>query len=72
MSGRRILITGVGSAMGCSLASALERDPEVEHVTGIDTRTPPGALVFELSERVRETIQAKLYDNLAKRGPAFV
>jgi 1-acyl-sn-glycerol-3-phosphate acyltransferase len=29
-------------------------------------------LVFELSERVRETIQAKLYENLVKRGPAFV
>jgi 1-acyl-sn-glycerol-3-phosphate acyltransferase len=29
-------------------------------------------LVFELSERVRETIQEKLYDNLVKRGPAFV
>jgi len=30
------------------------------------------ALVFELSERVRETIQQKLYDNLVKRGSAFV
>jgi 1-acyl-sn-glycerol-3-phosphate acyltransferase len=29
-------------------------------------------LVFELSERVRETIQQKLYENLVKRGPAFV
>jgi 1-acyl-sn-glycerol-3-phosphate acyltransferase len=29
-------------------------------------------LVFELSERVRETIQEKLYENLVKRGPAFV
>ena len=29
-------------------------------------------LVFELSERVRETIQQTLYDNLVKRGPAFV
>jgi UDP-glucose 4-epimerase len=44
VSGRRILITGVGSTIGCSLAAALERDPEVEHVVGIDTRTPPGAL----------------------------
>jgi 1-acyl-sn-glycerol-3-phosphate acyltransferase len=37
----------------------------------------PGAaddrgLVFELSERVRDTIQGKLYENLVKRGPAFV
>jgi 1-acyl-sn-glycerol-3-phosphate acyltransferase len=30
------------------------------------------ALVFELSERVRGTIQEKLYENLVKRGPAFV
>lgn len=30
------------------------------------------ALVFELSERVRETIQAKLHENLVKRGPAFI
>jgi 1-acyl-sn-glycerol-3-phosphate acyltransferase len=29
-------------------------------------------LVFELSERVRETIQQKLYENLVKRGSAFV
>ena len=29
------------------------------------------ALVFELSERVRETIQEKLYENLVERGPAF-
>jgi 1-acyl-sn-glycerol-3-phosphate acyltransferase len=29
-------------------------------------------LVFELTERVRETIQQKLYENLVKRGPAFV
>jgi 1-acyl-sn-glycerol-3-phosphate acyltransferase len=30
------------------------------------------ALVFELSERVRETIQDKVYENLVKRGSAFV
>ena len=29
-------------------------------------------LVFELSEQVRETIQDKLYENLVKRGSAFV
>ena len=38
---------------------------------------PPGAvddraLVFELSERVRETIQQAVYANLVKRGSAFV
>jgi 1-acyl-sn-glycerol-3-phosphate acyltransferase len=30
------------------------------------------SLVFELSERVREAIQQKLYENLVERGPAFV
>jgi 1-acyl-sn-glycerol-3-phosphate acyltransferase len=30
------------------------------------------SLVFELSERVRDTIQEKLYENLVKRGSAFV
>ena len=30
------------------------------------------ALVFELSERVRETIQEKVYDNLVARGSAFL
>ena len=30
------------------------------------------ALVFELSERVRDTIQEKVYENLVKRGSAFV
>ena len=29
-------------------------------------------IVFEISEQVRETIQAKLYENLVKRGSAFV
>jgi len=29
-------------------------------------------LVFELSERVRETIQQKVYENLVERGPAFL
>ena len=28
--------------------------------------------VLELSERVRETIQQKLYENLVERGPAFL
>ncbi len=35
---------------------------------GAEDRT----LVLELSERVRDTIQAKLYENLVERGPAFL
>jgi 1-acyl-sn-glycerol-3-phosphate acyltransferase len=30
------------------------------------------SLVFELSERIRETIQEKVYENLVKRGSAFI
>jgi 1-acyl-sn-glycerol-3-phosphate acyltransferase len=30
------------------------------------------ALVFELSEQIRDTIQQKVYENLVKRGSAFV
>ena len=40
MAGRRVLITGVGSQVGSLLARRLERDPEVEHVAGLDTRGP--------------------------------
>jgi 1-acyl-sn-glycerol-3-phosphate acyltransferase len=30
------------------------------------------ALVFEISEQIRETIQARLYENLVRRGSAFL
>jgi UDP-glucose 4-epimerase len=40
VTGRRVLITGVGSHVGSLLAARLERDPEVEHVAGLDTRHP--------------------------------
>jgi 1-acyl-sn-glycerol-3-phosphate acyltransferase len=50
----------------------------IEFCEPIDTaRYGPGAaddraLVFELSERVRDTIQQKVYENLVERGPAFL
>jgi UDP-glucose 4-epimerase len=44
VAGRRVLITGVGSQVGSLLAQRLERDPEVEHVAGLDTRRPRLAL----------------------------
>jgi UDP-glucose 4-epimerase len=37
---RRVLITGVGSHVGGSLARRLERDPDFEYVAGLDTRRP--------------------------------
>jgi UDP-glucose 4-epimerase len=44
VAGRRVLITGVGSHVGSLLARRLERDPEVDHVAGLDTRRPKLAL----------------------------
>jgi UDP-glucose 4-epimerase len=40
VTGRRVLITGVGSHVGSLLAAQLERDPDVEYVAGLDTRRP--------------------------------
>jgi UDP-glucose 4-epimerase len=40
VSGRRVLITGVGSYLGTEVARRLERDPEVEYIAGLDTRPP--------------------------------
>jgi UDP-glucose 4-epimerase len=40
VAARRVLITGVGSHVGASLAARLEADPDYEYVGGVDTRTP--------------------------------
>ncbi len=40
MAGRRVLITGVGSHVGASLAARLESDPSYDYVGGVDTRAP--------------------------------
>jgi UDP-glucose 4-epimerase len=39
-----VLITGVGSHVGASLARRLERDPKFEYVAGLDTRKPAASL----------------------------
>jgi UDP-glucose 4-epimerase len=44
VSGRRVLITGVGSHFGTLLAAKLEQDPEVEAIVGLDIRRPARAL----------------------------
>lgn len=46
---RRILITGVANFWGTGLARALLADPRVEHVVGIDTRTPPPDVASEIA-----------------------
>ncbi len=40
--GRRILITGISSHWGRELARALEADPEIDFICGLDTRRPEG------------------------------
>lgn len=44
MRSRRILITGLSTFWGARLAQALEQDPEIETVIGIDRRPPKLAL----------------------------
>ena len=44
VAGRRVLITGVGSAIGSGLARRLEADPQFEHVAGLDVRRPAVSL----------------------------
>ena len=39
--GRRVLVTGVAGPWGSRVAAALERDPAVEHVVGVDRVEPP-------------------------------
>lgn len=51
MAGRRILITGLSSPLGGRLAQALERDPQVEAIVGIDSEDPRHEL--ERTEFVR-------------------
>ncbi len=51
MSSRRILITGLSTYWGGRLAQALEQDPAVETVIGVDKRPPKVAL--ERTEFVR-------------------
>jgi UDP-glucose 4-epimerase len=38
---RRIAITGISTIWGAALAQRLERDPEIEHLVGIDSKPPP-------------------------------
>jgi UDP-glucose 4-epimerase len=56
VSGRRVLITGVGSFLGSSLARRLAGDPDFEYVAGLDTRLPSDDLSLD------ELIQADIRD----------
>jgi UDP-glucose 4-epimerase len=56
--GRRVLITGVSRFLGSHLARALEADPSVEAIFGVDL-TPP-ALELERTEFIRADIRNPL------------
>lgn len=49
--GRRVLVTGLGSFWGGRAAQALEADPEVDVIVGLDTREP--SVELERTEFVR-------------------
>jgi UDP-glucose 4-epimerase len=49
--GRRVLVTGLGTFWGGRLAQALERDPSVELIVGLDTTEP--TVKLERTEFVR-------------------
>ena len=38
--GRRVLVTGLGTFWGGRLAQALEKDPDVDVIVGLDTQEP--------------------------------
>src|SRR5437764_1697595 len=49
--GRRVLITGLSTFWGGRLAQALERDPDIDVIVGLDTREP--RVELERTEYVR-------------------
>jgi UDP-glucose 4-epimerase len=55
VAGPRVLITGVGSHVGSLFARRLERDPDVEHVAGLDTRPPQ--VTLERTELIEADIR---------------
>jgi UDP-glucose 4-epimerase len=59
---RRVLITGVGSYVGASLAGRLERDPGFEYVAGLDTRKPSVSL--ERTELIEADIRSPVISKL--------
>jgi UDP-glucose 4-epimerase len=69
---RRVLITGVSGPLGARLATELAADPGVEHVVGIDTRRPPGALADRISYVEADLRRGELAPILAVAAPDVV
>src|SRR5205807_7721803 len=64
MDSRRILITGLSSRWGGRLAQALEREPSVEAIVGVDSRDPQHEL--ERTEFVRVDMRHTLLPRIIK------
>jgi UDP-glucose 4-epimerase len=69
---RRVLITGVSGPLGARLATRLAADPGVEHVVGIDTRRPPGALADRIAFVEADLRRGELAPILAVAAPHVV
>jgi UDP-glucose 4-epimerase len=64
MTSKRVLITGLSTYWGGRLAQALERDPEIDALIGID-RSPP-KVALERTEFVRVTDEHSLIRRIVK------
>lgn len=61
---RRVLITGVSTFLGASLARALEASDEVDHIAGVDLSPP--ALELKRTEYIRADIRSPLIHRVLK------
>jgi UDP-glucose 4-epimerase len=71
MASKRVLITGLSTYWGGRLAQALEQDPEIETVIGVDRRPPKVALertefvqVHDSHSLIRRIVQAAEIDTV--------
>ncbi len=62
MAGRRIIITGISDHWAIELARALERDPSVEFIAGIDSEKPAADL--ERTEFIEADLRSPLISRL--------
>ncbi|HEX3542004.1 MAG TPA: NAD-dependent epimerase/dehydratase family protein [Acidimicrobiales bacterium] len=62
--GRRVLITGLGTFWGGRVAQALENDPAVDLIVGLDTTTP--AVKLERTEYVRADQSYSILSRIVK------
>ncbi|MGH9124900.1 MAG: NAD-dependent epimerase/dehydratase family protein [Acidimicrobiales bacterium] len=62
--GKRVLITGLGSFWGGRMAQALEADPDIEHIIGLDVTEP--TVPLERTEYVRADQSYSILSRIVK------